>query len=48
MHLRIVLVDDLAILGDLLLATHDAVVELYGVVAIFELETPRILVLRPK
>jgi hypothetical protein len=45
MHLRIVLINDLTILRDLLLSTHDAVVKFYSVVAVIQLETPRILVL---
>ena len=47
MYLRIVLINDLTILRDFLLSTHDAVVEFYRVVAVIQLEAPRVLVLRP-
>lgn len=44
--IRIVLINDLTILRDFLLSTHDAVVEFYRVVAVIQLEAPRVLVLR--
>ena len=44
--LRIILVNGLAILRDLLFATHDAVIELDGVVTILDVKSPRVLVLR--
>ena len=44
-YLRIVLVNDLAILRDLLLAGHDAVKQLDRVVAVVQAELPRVLVL---